>query len=108
MLRRLIIGEDRVFLTGLVYQEILQGVRVERQRRELVRRLQPFPLLEATRTTYERAARLRDRCLAKGVTPSTIDVLIAQLAIEGDCAVLTADADFEAIAAHSSLRLLRA
>lgn len=106
-LRQLILGEERVFLTGIVYQEILQGVRVERQRREMVRQLQPFPLLEATRATYERAARLRDRCLTKGVTPSTIDVLIAQVAIDGGCVLLTADSDFNAISAHSSLRLLR-
>jgi len=95
-----------VFLAGIIYQEVLQGVRVERQRRELIRRLEPFPLLEPTRATYERAARLRDRCMRAGVTLSTVDILIAQVALDGDCALLTADADFRAVAAHAPLRLL--
>ncbi len=104
-LRRQLEGEASVFLTGIVYQEVLQGVRIERQRRELIRFLSPFPMLDAQRATHERAARLRDQCLRKGVTISTVDVLIAQVAIDFDCVLLTTDEDFSAIARHSRLRL---
>ncbi len=104
--RDLIEGENRVFLTGIVYQEILQGVRSDRQRRDLVRRLRPFPMLDPSRETHEAAARLRDRCLSRGVTVSTVDALIAQVVIENRCALLTTDQDFAAIARHTPLRIL--
>ncbi len=105
-LRSLILGEDRVLLSGIVYQEILSGLRSDRQRAELVATLAPFPFLRPTRETHERAARLRDRCFAEGVSVGTVDVLIAQTAIDNDCLLLTSDADFAAIAARSELRLL--
>ncbi len=94
-----------MFLTGIVYQEVLQGMRLERQRRELIRFLNPLPMLHPKRATHERAARLRDHCLRKGVTISTVDVLIAQVAIDFDCILLTTDEDFSAVAKHSRLRL---
>jgi predicted nucleic acid-binding protein len=86
-----------VFLTGLIYQELLTGFRSDPRRAELVRQLAPFELLQPRRETHERAARLADRCLRKGVTAGTVDILIAQLAIERDCTLLTADDDFHAI-----------
>ncbi len=97
-----------VFLTGLIYQEVLTGFRSEPRRDELVDKLAPFELLQPRRDTHEQAARLADRCLRKGVTASTIDVLIAQLAIERDCTLLTADADFHSIARCVRLRVIPA
>jgi predicted nucleic acid-binding protein len=97
-LRRFLEEGVPVFLTGLILQELLTGFRSEVRRAELLRRLEPFELLQPSRATHAAAARLADRCLRKGVTPSTIDVLIAQLALERDCTLLTADADFRGIA----------
>ena len=72
---------------------------------ELIEKLAPFELLQPRRETHSQAARLTDKCLRKGVTPSTVGVLIAQLAIERDCTLLTADADFRAIACCVRLKL---
>ncbi len=94
-----------VFLTGVIYQELLTGFRSEPRRAELIQKLAPFELLQPRRETHEQAARLADKCLRKGVTPSTVDVLIAQLAIERDCTLLTADADFSSIARCVRLKL---
>jgi predicted nucleic acid-binding protein len=94
-----------VFLTGLIYQEVLTGFRSEPRRDELIEKLAPFELLQPRRETHELAARLADRCMRKGVTASTVDVLIAQLAIERDCTLLTADADFHSIARCVRLRV---
>jgi predicted nucleic acid-binding protein len=68
--------------------------------------LAPFQMLGPTRMTHERAAHLRDRCLRAGVTVSTVDVLIAQVAIDFSCALLSADRDFRMIAKYSALRVL--
>jgi predicted nucleic acid-binding protein len=105
-LRRQIEGEGEVVLTGIVLQEVLQGVRQEKQRAELSTLLRPFPMLNPNRETHEEAARLRDRCLRRGISAATIDVLIAQLAIENDCVLLTADGDFTQIASVCELQLL--
>ena len=57
-LRELIDGEAEVVLTGIVYQEILQGVRSEKQRAKLVGLLADFPMLAPTRATHEQAAQI--------------------------------------------------
>jgi predicted nucleic acid-binding protein len=94
-----------VFLTGIICQELLTGFRSEPRRAELIHKLAPFELLQPRRETHEKAARLADRCLRKGVKTGTVDVLIAQLAIERDCTLLTADDDFRAIARCVHLKL---
>lgn len=104
-LKRYLEGGVPVFLTGVIYQELLTGFRNEPRRRELIRRLEPFELLQPRRETHELAARLADRCQRKGVTTSAVDVLIAQLAIERDCTLLTADSDFHSIARCVRLKL---
>lgn len=107
-LRKQLEQSSSVFLTGVIYQEVLQGVRLEKQRLELIKHLAPFSMLDPDRLTHERAARLKDRCLRAGISVSTIDVLIAQVAIDFGCALLTADEDFQAIAKHSRLQLVAA
>lgn len=104
--REFLQGGVPIFLTGLIYQEVLTGFRSEPRRDELVLKLAPFELLQPRRETHEQAARLADRCLRKGVTVSTVDVLIAQLAIERDCTLLTADADFHSIARCVRLKVI--
>ncbi|MBI3186008.1 MAG: PIN domain nuclease [Myxococcales bacterium] len=105
-LREYLEGDAAVFLTGIVYQEVLQGFRSEPRRQELVRKLEPFELLQPSRATHQRAARLMDRCLRRGVIVSTVDVLIAQVALERGCVLVTADADFHAIARCVRLKVV--
>ena len=106
-LKSAISRNDQVFLTGVIYQELLQGLRNERQREVLITRLAPFGLLQPNRATHERAARLADKCLRNGVTVATIDVLIAQIAIECHCRLLARDGDFDDIArVEQKLKLL--
>lgn len=98
-------GED-VLLLGIILQEILQGFRSERTAERLNRRLEPFDLLPLERRHYIAAARIRRRCVSHGVTPSTIDCLIASAAIVHRCRLLTADDNFEHIARVTRLKLL--
>ncbi|MGH9896491.1 MAG: type II toxin-antitoxin system VapC family toxin [bacterium] len=98
-------GED-VFLIGVILQELLQGFRDKRTIGRLSGRLQSFDLLPLERRHYVAAAQLRRRCVSNGVTPSTIDALIASAAIEHRSWLLTADDDFEHIARVTRLKLL--
>lgn len=95
-------------LTGIIYQEILQGIRSDLQERQLKKYLLDFDFLEETPSMHEKAAELFRQCRKKGLGIGTIDALIASLAIQNECALLTTDKDFERIASIVPLQILQA
>lgn len=105
ILREALLDGGDVIITGIVLQELLQGFHGPKDRARIIERLQVLPLLEPTRNTYIQAATLRNTCRRKGVQLCTIDALIAQLCIEHDLALLTADKDFTHAARCVPLRL---
>jgi predicted nucleic acid-binding protein len=105
-LSELIASGQSVFLTGIILQETLQGVRDAANFARLDGFLEPFPLLIPERSTFKQAAQLFSKCRAAGTPVPTVDCLIAAIAIAADCRLLTDDGDFDKIAAVSKLRLL--
>ena len=97
---------ERIFLVGIVIQEILQGIREQDQFSKVAGALSYFPLLEPARDDYVFAAQLFNSCRSKGVCASTVDYLIAALSIKNECRLLTSDKDFELISKHTELQLL--
>ncbi|NSW75758.1 MAG: PIN domain nuclease [Candidatus Atribacteria bacterium] len=88
-------------INNYIYQEVLQGARNEREFRVLEEYLssQIFYELEHGRKSYRKAAFLYFRCRKAGFTiRSTIDLLIAQTAIENGLYLLHNDQDFAIIA----------
>jgi predicted nucleic acid-binding protein len=88
-------------LTPIILQEILQGARsakeLNRLRRDLVTQNFLFPLDPIE--SYVAAAGIYARCRWAGVTPrSTVDCLIAQVAIEHRVRLLHNDSDYDRIA----------
>jgi len=100
-----LIADEDLFLMSVILQEILQAFRSEVTARKVSEYFQPFPFLSLDRVGVETAARLFRSCRSKGVAASTIDCQIAATALQHNCQLLTADHDFERIAAVSSLRL---
>ena len=98
--------EDGVFLIGNILQELLDGVKNQRTFDNLVRILQPFPLLAVTRDTYIAASQLRITCRSKGIQAGPVDCLIAAACLEHGFPLLTTDRDFSYIANHSDLVVL--
>lgn len=98
-----------VVVPGLVVTEVLRGLSSERDAGTLERLLEEFPAAPALGDEdYRGAARLYRDCRSKGVTiASTVDCLIAQLAIRHRFLLLTRDRGFEAVARVAPLRLLR-
>ncbi len=89
-------------LTGVIFQELLQGAGSEDEWGELQDHLsvQRFYHLKHPIDSFEAAARLYFRCRRRGVTPrSAADCLIAQAAIEHDLILLHEDQDFDRMAA---------
>jgi hypothetical protein len=96
---------DTIVTTGIVIQELLQGFNGAKDQARIIERLQVLPLLNPTRETYIQAAMLRNTCRRNDVQIGTIDALIAQLCIEHELALLTADNDFVHAARFVPLRL---
>jgi predicted nucleic acid-binding protein len=103
-LRRMIADAERFALTGLVVTEILQGLTRDVARIE--RYLAQWELLEPNgHGTYREAASIFRLARAKGLTLTTIDGLIASIALEHSASVFTLDKDFTQIARMTGLRL---
>ncbi len=88
-------------ITGVIYQEILQGADSSESYDRLGEYFGSqrfYHALDPTQT-YAQAAALYRRCRRAGVTiRSTIDCLIAQIALEHDLELLHSDRDFENMA----------
>ena len=95
-----------VVLIGVILQEILQGIRDEKQFARLREHLDSFPLLELEREDFVAAAELRNHCLARGVVANTVDIQIAAACLQHNCALLTCDSDFQHIASCCPLQLI--
>jgi predicted nucleic acid-binding protein len=93
-------------LPGIVLQEILSGIRSPRQFDDLAAKLTAgFAIVPEGVREHIEAARIKNACLAKGLNASGGDCLIAACAVVGDHELFAADADIEAIARHTPLKL---
>lgn len=102
---RTLISDGRARLTGIIRQEVLSGVREARDFERLRERLAPFDDVPADTTAHELAATYFNTCRARGITPTSFDVLICALAARHGLAVFTADADFARYATILPVRL---
>lgn len=87
-------------ITGVIYQEILQGAASEQDFKQLKDYLmtQRFFHPQDEIITYESAAKLFYLCRRKGITiRSTVDCFIAQIAIEHGLTLLHNDQDYNRI-----------
>lgn len=105
--RRLVSSDQPLVMPGIVYQEMLTGVKSPAQHRLLSAALSGFPLVLAAREHHVRAAEIARSCRAAGVATSTIDCLIAAHALRRGWSLFSLDSDFERIARVTGLRLFR-
>lgn len=89
--------------------EVLQGGRSPRHTRQLQSLLSRASLVRVESADYAEAAFLYRLCRANGETiRSSVDCLIAAVAIRTDSPVLHCDRDFHALARHTPLELVEA
>jgi hypothetical protein len=96
-----------VFSTGLVLQELLQGISGPKSWTRIVERFSAVPFVDPGFEDHVAAAELRNACRRRGVQIGTVDALLAQLCIRHDLTMLSADQDFAHIARHMPLKLWR-
>jgi predicted nucleic acid-binding protein len=97
-------------ITSVVYQELLQGAKTKKDYVFLDEYLhcQRFFHPKNPATSYGKAAMIYFSCRKKGITiRSTIDCLIARIAIEHDLMLLQNDKDFVNMAPIIGLKLYK-
>lgn len=103
-LRRMIAEAEPFAVTGLVVTEILQGITRDASRIE--RYLSLWEMMEPQGfSTYRLAAGIFRQARARGATLTTIDTLVAAIALEHGAKVFTLDKDFSRIARITGLSL---
>ena len=96
-LRRMIADAEPLALAGVIVTEILQGLKRDVSRLEHY--LSQWEMLEPKGfSTYREAASIFQAARSKGVAVTTIDVLIAAIALEHGATLFTLDKDFPRIA----------
>lgn len=96
-----------VALTDVIFTEILQGFRTEREARRVEERLRPFPILRLeTLDDFGLAARLYREARRAGVTiRKTLDCLIAAPCVRKNVPILHCDDDFDRLASCTQLKI---
>jgi len=104
-LREALDGGENVFTTGLVLQELLQGLHGPKARSAVIERFSALPLVVPDRSDHIAAADIRNRCRHVGIQVGTIDALLARLCARHDLVMLTTDRDFHLLAPHAPLKV---
>jgi len=103
-LKRLIAGAEPLALAGVIVTEVLQGLR--RDVAQVEHQLALWHLVEPEGfETYRNAAFLFRVARSRGVSLTTVDALIAALALENGAVLFTLDRDFARIAGFTGLRI---
>jgi predicted nucleic acid-binding protein len=91
---------EEIATTGIIFQEVLQGIRHDAQVEAMRERMWRTLILEPRElSTYEIAAQLHRRARSKGLTiRSPNDCLIAAIALEHGALLVHNDRDFLALA----------
>jgi predicted nucleic acid-binding protein len=105
-LRRMVEEGEPFALAGVVIAEVLQGLI--RGSGSIEQYLAQWELLEPRSfETYREAARIYRAARGRGIALTTIDTLIAAIALEHGTSVFTLDQDFSRIARITRLQLYR-
>jgi len=89
---------------GVVMYELLQGIRSHKEEELVISAFQALPQLEMTAASWIQAGRLSADLRKKRHTIPLSDIIIATLALENDCDVLTVDRHFDLI---PNLKIIR-
>lgn len=100
-----LIEQGRARIIGPVKQELLSGMREEKQFVELRNRLRDFQDVSLSASDYEDAAEFGNHCRTAGIAGSPVDFLICATAARRMWEVFTMDHDFYRYAGVIPLRL---
>lgn len=100
-----LIADDRAVLAAPVWAELRIGAKTPKDLEKLQAYRAELTWIEPTTRTWDKAGEMGARLKQAGVTVSTMDILIAQLAIDHGITLFSLDADFGFIAKHEPVTL---
>ena len=104
--RRMVQEDVPLFVPGIVFQEVLSGIREPRHFTRMLDVLAGFPKVLADERDHAEGARIANQCRRVGIATTAPDCLIAAQCIRRDSALLTTDHDFQHMAPHIALRFV--
>ena len=100
-----LIRDVRVQIIGPIRQELLSGIKSQKQFETLKSYLSAFPDLPLETSDYEKAAEFFNICRKNGIQGSNTDFLICSVAYHRDLEVFTTDHDFVNFQQHIPVKL---
>ncbi|HIC92365.1 MAG TPA: PIN domain nuclease [Syntrophaceae bacterium] len=95
----------KAYYTGIIALELYRGARSKREIFILDKLFLSIDRISQRGETYKKAGLMGFELAKKGLTVSTVDLLIAQLALENNLTLFTLDQHFRSIANHYPLRV---
>ena len=89
--------QGEVVTCGVVLFELLQGIKSSKEEALVLSAFQAVQHLEMTDRLWIKAGQLSSNLRKKGHTLPLSDIIIAALALENNCSLLTVDRHFDAI-----------
>ena len=103
---KLLENRANIAVSGIIYQEVLQGINSDQDFWNIKAILDEFIYLDFPKPLYFESCQMYRALRKKGVTiRKTHDLQIAAVAIENDIPLLARDRDFNNIAKHTSLKI---
>ncbi len=97
-----------IVVPPVVLTELTSGARSREEQFVIEDLLADLPMHDGSFQHCARAGELRRTLRTKGISVSSLDALVAQCALDLDAPLLTRDAIFWKIAAHTKLRIASA
>ena len=102
-----LIHDSRIAMLGPVRQELLSGVKTQKQFETLQQILSVFSDEPLRSQDYEQAAKNFNQCRQGGVQGSNTDFLICAVSMSREWPIYSLDKDFEQYKNHLALKLYR-
>jgi len=100
-------GED-ICVCGIVFAEVLQGIRSDSEHTKTKDYFESLVFLPMTHATFLCSSQMHRALRKKGITIRTpLDCMIASVAIEHGVPLLHNDRDFDKIANHTNLDVVK-
>lgn len=104
-LETLIRDNNKAVISGIILQEVLQGIKDNKIYEITKQKLSILPFINTNKETYLHASLLYRILRSKGITVPPVDATIAAIAIQNRMPLFTKDEHFKTVAKHSELRL---
>ena len=109
LLEKILSSNKQIVLPGIIYVEILQGIKTDKKFKEVKEILDDFIFFSMdNKETYLKSIEIYRTCRKNGITiRKTIDCLIASVVLENDFEFLHNDKDFDSISKFFSLKIVK-